>query len=149
MNVENPTLVAVDQSRKELHTAPDWDAMATDPVTGWMLVNVPFMQWWVFIIPMQLGPSTLMSYFFAISPTLLSSRAPSFPSSLNPAVMTTTDFTPLIPASSITAGTSVFGTHMMAWSSLPGMAVNDVYARSPRISSALGLIGYSFPRNFE
>jgi len=44
MNLENPTLDSVDQSSMELHTAPDWEAMAMEPVMGWMLVKVMFIR---------------------------------------------------------------------------------------------------------
>jgi len=66
-----------------------------------------------------------MPYFLAMSPTLRSSSAPSFPSSLNPAVMTMTASAPLMPDSSMTEGTSVLGTHITTSSTFPGTAVSE------------------------
>ena len=47
----------------------------------------------------------------------------------------------------MSASTALAGTQEITYSTLPGTADSDGYARSPAISDARGLIGYTGPVN--
>ena len=144
-NWEKPILVPLAQSSRIVPIAPDCDVTATWPGIGKSSVNVAFRRLRVLITPRQLGPSTLMPYLEAISPTRRSSSAPSGPVSRNPADMMTATFTPFLPACSITPGTTVLGTATTAMSTGPGMERTSGYALRSNIRSAFGLTGYITP----
>ena len=91
------------------------------------------------------APTRLMLYFFAISFNFNSSFAPSLSTSLNPAVIMMTPFTPFLPHSSSTYGTMVFFVTMTARSIFFGTSRTDLYAFMPKTFGRLGLIGYIGP----
>ncbi len=75
----------------------------------------------VLITPMQLGPTMRMPCFLILRASRSSSSAPTGPTSLKPAVITTKPRTPLRPHSSMTRSTLSRGTAMMARSTGSGI----------------------------
>ena len=95
--------------------------------------------------PMQLGPTIRIPWRRTISSSCASLPTPSPPTSANPAVMTTSPFTPFFPHSSAAASTRCFGTTMTASSTGSGIADTLGYARIEWTTAAWGLTGYSGP----
>ena len=82
---------------------------------------------------------------FEISPSLLSSCAPSSLTSLNPAVITIAPLIPFLPHSSSTAGTTSFFVTITARSISSLTSRTLLYAFLSKTVSLVGLIGKIFP----
>jgi hypothetical protein len=82
----------------------------------------------VLMIPMQLGPISRTPAARIFSTSCVSSALPGSPTSPNPALITTSAFTPFAMQSSTTAGTCAAGTTMTARSTSDGMSITRGYA---------------------
>jgi len=120
MKFTKPTSVIAAQSRMAVPSAPDWVMMETLPRGGISLAKDALHREIVLMMPRQLGPTIRMPYCVAICFTSFSSRAPSGPTSLNPAEMITRFLMPFSPHSRAAPGTSLAGMTMTARSTGPG-----------------------------
>ncbi len=112
---ENPIPSSIAQSRRDVHSAPDWEMTATLPGDGIAVAKLAFMLIEGTMIPRQLGPSILMPGKRAAWAVISSSSAfPSGPISLNPAEMTMTPMIPISPHWPMMAGTVFAGVQMTA-----------------------------------
>ena len=104
--------------------APDWLMKLRGPGGGMFGAKVAFRATAesVFRSPMQLGPTRRMPWARTRATSSSSRAIPSPPTSLKPAVMTTSAFTPFRPHESTTSRTCAFGTTTTARSTGPGMA---------------------------
>src|SRR5437660_12282600 len=91
------------------------------------------------ITPRQLGPIIRIDYLWAIEKTWRSSSARSGPTSLKPAEIMTSPFTPFFPDSSTTLGPTGAGTITTARSTHLGGSRTDGTALAPLIECSLGL----------
>ena len=107
--------------------APDWERKLIGPGGGMEGAKVAFMDvsGSVLSSPMQLGPTSRMPSCRVRSASRSSSAAPSGPTSLNPAEITTREPMPLAPHSSTTLRTRSLGTTITARSTSPGTATTD------------------------
>ena len=119
---ENPTFSWRLQSRTAVRSAPLWLTNATWPTGAMAAAKVAFSPVTGLMTPRQLGPMTRTPCLRASSTTWRSSSAPSGPTSLNPAEMTTTARTPASPHWAMRAGTVGGGVTMTARSTGSGMA---------------------------
>ena len=94
MSLARPRFRPAAQSRMAVHSAPDWEMTEMLPGGGICLANEAFIRWWVLIRPRQLGPSMRTPPRRQSAAISCSSAAPSAPTSLKPAVMTTMALAP-------------------------------------------------------
>ena len=124
-NIERPRPSCVISARIASPSAPLCDENAMLPASGSVVAeNVPCSRnaGSLLITPMQFGPIIRMPYRRTMSRTSASNTAPSSPTSLNPAVMTTMPRTPLRPQDSTCEATKRRGTAMIARSTSSGIA---------------------------
>ena len=119
-SLEKPTASERAQSTSEVQIAPDWLMTPILPFGGILRAKVAFSGRAVFIMPRQLGPSSLMPPACALSTASRSSFLPSIPTSLNPAEMITAPATPRPASSDTVSGTCTAGTTITARSSGSG-----------------------------
>jgi hypothetical protein len=123
--------------------APDWLMKLTGPGGGMMGANVAFIRMpsSVFTTPRQFGPIMRMPYLCAIASSCCSRSAPAGPTSLKPAVITTSERTPRSPHCSAAASASSFGTVMIARSTTAGTSWMLGYAGIECTAVAFGFTG--------
>ena len=117
------------------------------PVGGIICENDPFNGVWESVIPKLFGPIIFMPYFSPRAVNSASNLAPSSPTSLKPAVITTMFSTPTSPHSSTAVFTNTEGIVIIAKSTFPGTSLIFAYACFPKISPPFGFIGYISPSN--
>ena len=110
MSLARPRWRAAAQSRMAVHSAPDCEMTEIPPGCGICLANEAFIRWWVLIRPRQFGPSMATRRALQKSAISFSSAAPSGPTSLKPAVMTTTALAPASIELMTACRTSAVGT---------------------------------------
>ena len=115
------------------------------PSGGIICENEPFKGVCESVIPRLFGPIMLIPYFSPNAVNSASNLAPSSPTSLNPAVITTMFSTPASPQSFTVSLTKTDGMVIIAKSTFSGMSLILAYACLPRISPPLGLTGYILP----
>ena len=93
------------------------------------------------MMPRQFGPTTRMPVRRASSTTRSSRAAPSSPTSLKPAEMTTAVGTPASPHSAMIPGIEAGGVTMMARSTCSGIEATFGWHWTPRMLGRLGLTG--------
>ncbi len=93
------------------------------------------------ITPRQLGPMMRIPYSSALATRSRSSWAPSSPTSLKPAEMTTAVGTPASPHSSMMPGIDLGGVTMTARSTCSGTEAMLGWLWMPRTLGRLGLTG--------
>ncbi len=129
------------QSRMAVMSAPDWPMKLTRPLLAMPAANVALRPDMGLITPRQLGPMMRMPYSLALATRSRSSLAPSSPTSLKPAEMTTAVGTPASPHSSMMPGIDTAGVTMTARSTFSGMDAMLLWAWMPRTLGRLGLTG--------
>ena len=107
--------------------APDWLMKLEGPGGGMVGAKVAFSETPSSVLrrPMQLGPTSRIPKSRQTPASRRSRSAPSGPTSLKPAEMTTTPFTPFSPHSRTTSRTCSLGTTTTARSTGPGMCPTD------------------------
>ena len=100
--------------------APLWEINAIFPVGGIICENDPFRGVCESVIPKLLGPIMFMPYSLPSAVSSASSLAPSSPTSLNPAVMTTIFSMPFSPHSLTAVFTNGDGMVIITRSTFPG-----------------------------
>ena len=118
----NPTFSRALQSRTAVRSAPLWLTKPTVPGAEMPAANVAFSPVVGRITPRQLGPTIRIPLARAVARIWRSSSAPSGPTSLNPAEMMTTAFTPAAAHSSTVAGIVPAGVAMTTSSGTSGSA---------------------------
>ena len=117
------------------------------PFGGIICENDPFKGVCESVIPKLFGPIMLIPYFSPSSVNSASNLAPSSPTSLKPAVITTMFSTPTSPQSRTVSLTKTDGIVIIAKSTFSGISFILAYACFPKISPPLGFTGYIFPSN--
>ena len=115
----SPTPLPLSQSRSAAHSAPDCDTTEMEPRSGIRAAKEAFKWWAVLITPRQLGPSIRAPLAVHISSRTRSRAAPSPPTSLNPAVITTTARAPLSSELRTAASTAETGVAITLSSMVP------------------------------
>ena len=123
-NIATPRPRSEASARIASPRAPDWDTNPTFPRAGAVAAKVAFRRTCgsVLITPMQFGPTIRIPYRRSFTLISASRPAPSAPTSLNPAVITTSPRTPFRPHSSTTSRTRSRGTVITARSTGPGIS---------------------------
>ncbi len=136
-----PTFSRMLQSRTAVRSAPLWLTKPTVPGAEIPAAKVALRPVGGRMTPRQLGPMIRIPFARAVARIRLSSSAPSGPTSLNPAEMMTTAFTPAAAHSSTVAGMVVAGVAMTTSSGVSGRAARFGYARTPRMLARFWLTG--------
>ena len=115
------------------------------PFGGIICENDPFNGVCESVIPKLFGPIMFIPYSSPKAVSSASNLAPSSPTSLKPAVITTMFSTPFSPQSLTVGFTNGEGIVIIAKSTFPGMSFIFAYAFLPRISPPFGFTGYISP----
>ncbi len=122
MKALKPTFSRRLQSSTAVQSAPLWLRKATLPGRAMPAAKVAFSFAVGAMTPRQFGPMMRIPAFRAVARMSCSSATPSGPTSLNPAEMMTTCFTPASAHSRTMAGTEVAGVTITTNSGICGSA---------------------------
>jgi hypothetical protein len=114
MSLARPKSRDAAQSRMAVHSAPDCEITEMTPRAGVCRAKEALRSWSVLISPKQLGPRRCTPREVHRRSSSASSRAPSGPTSLKPAVMVISALAPASMACSAAACTCFVGTAITA-----------------------------------
>ena len=129
--------------------APLWEINAIFPFGVIICENDPFNGVCESVIPKLFGPIMFIPYSSPSFVNSASNLAPSSPTSLKPAVITTMFLTPTSPQSRTVSFTKTERIVIIAKSTVFGMSFILAYAVLPRISPLFGFTGYISLYNYN